>query len=456
MFSSIETEQHHSTASQHSTNPVRTAKISIEDAARVIHSGDNVYVSGNAASPKTFLTHLAKRKNELSDVSVYHLLLMGDDPFGEDTDRRQIRHVSFFVGGADRKAIQQHTADYIPVFLSEIPALFYRNIIPLDVVYVMVSPPNEDGYVSLGVECAASKAAIEKGKVVIAQINQEMPFTYGETLVPISKLHYIVDHTEALCQLEKPADGEIERKIARIISPLIEDESTLQLGIGGIPNAIMSALEGKKNLGVHTEMFSDGLMEMILKGVITNKKKTVHPGVSIATFILGSKELYEFVNNNKEIKLLPTDGTNNPFLISQNDKMVSINSAIEIDLSGQVCSDSIGTQIYSGFGGQLDFVRGATASKGGKAIIALPSMTKNGKYSRIVTTLKQGAGVVTTRADIDYIATEYGIASLRGKTLRQRADALIAIAHPDKRQELEEWFRLSHQSQHSKQSKEGM
>ena len=453
MFSQAETEQEHITASHHSFNSFRTEKISIEDATRLIHCGDNVYVSGNAASPRTFLTYLAKRKNELTDVSIFHLLLMGSDPFGENTDRRQIRHVSFFVGGADRKAIQQHTGDYIPVFLSEIPDLFYRNIIPIDVVYVMVSPPDEDGYVSLGVECAASKAAIEKGKIVIAQVNQHMPFTYGETLVPVSKLHYIVEHTEALCELEKPEDGEIEQKIARIISPLIEDESTLQLGIGGIPNAIMSALEGKKNLGVHTEMFSDGLMEMILKGVITNKKKTVYPGYSVATFILGSKELYEFVNHNKEIKLLPTDGTNNPFLISQNDKMVSINSAIEIDLSGQVCSDSIGTQIYSGFGGQLDFVRGATASKGGKAIIALPSMTKNGKYSRIVPTLKQGAGVVTTRADIDYIATEYGIASLRGKTLRQRAEALIAIAHPDKRNELEEWFRISHQSPQIKEVK---
>ena len=448
---SYNTEKEHVTSSQHISNSFNRELISIEDASRLIRSGDNVYVSGNAASPKAFLTTLAKRKNELMDVSVFHLLLMGKDPFDEDTKRENLRHVSFFVGAADRKAIQLHTADYIPVFLSEIPSLFYKNIIPLDVAYVMVSPPNEDGFVSLGVECAASKAAIEKGKIVIAQINRKMPFTYGESLVPISKLHYIVEHTESLCELEKPEIGEIEQKIAQIISPIIEDGSTLQLGIGGIPNAIMSALDGKKDLGVHTEMFSDGLMEMILKGVITNKKKTVHPGVSIATFILGSKELYEFVNHNKEIKLLPTDGTNNPFLISQNDKMVSINSAIEIDLGGQVCSDSIGTQIYSGFGGQLDFVRGASASKDGKAIIAIPSMTKNGKYSRIVSTLKQGAGVVTTRADIHYVATEYGIVSLKGKSLRQRAESLIAIAHPNVRHALQEWFQKSNQSHQSKE-----
>lgn len=456
MFLPIEAEQEYSTSSLQNLNVFRPERISIDEAARLIRSGNNIYVSGNAASPKTFLSSLAKRKNELTDVSVFHLLLMGDDPFGEDTERDRIRHVSFFVGAADRKAIQLHTADYIPVFLSEIPSLFYKEIIPLDVVYVMVSPPNEDGYVSLGVECAASKAAIEKAEIVIAQINQKMPFTYGDSVVSISKLHYIVEHSEPLCELGKPEIGKIEQKIAQIISPLIEDGSTLQLGIGGIPNAIMSALDGKKDLGVHTEMFSDGLMEMILKGVITNKKKTVYPGLSIATFILGSKELYEFVNHNKEIKLLPTDGTNNPFLISQNDKMVSINSAIEIDLSGQVCSDSIGTQIYSGFGGQLDFVRGASASKGGKAIIALPSMTKNGKYSRIVSTLKQGAGVVTTRADVHYVATEYGIVSLRGKTLRQRAEALIAIAHPNVRHELEEWFSTSNQLHQSYQSKERM
>jgi 4-hydroxybutyrate CoA-transferase len=450
MFST-NTEQEHSISSQYLSNSVKTELISIADAARLICSGDNVYVSGNAASPQTFLKSLATRKNELKDVSIFHLLLMGKDPFDEDTKRENLRHVSFFVGAADRKAIQRHTADYIPVFLSEIPSLFYKDIIPLNVAYIMVSPPNEDGFVSLGVECAASKAAIEKGKIVIAQVNHRMPFTYGESLVPISKLHYIVEHTESLCELEKPEIGEIEEKIAQIISPLIEDGATLQLGIGGIPNAIMSALDGKKDLGVHTEMFSDGLMEMIQKGVITNKKKNIHPGLSIATFILGSKELYEFVNHNKEIKLLPTDGTNNPFLISQNDKMVSINSAIEVDLSGQVCSDSIGTQIYSGFGGQLDFVRGASASRGGKAIIALPSMTKNGKYSRIVPTLKEGAGVVTTRADIHYVATEYGIVSLKGKTLRQRAEALIAIAHPNVRHELEEWFRASNQSHQSKE-----
>lgn len=416
--------------------------ISMEDAAALIYSGDNVFVSGNAASPKTFLEVLARRKSELKNVSVYHLLLMGTDPFYDEEMRDHIRHVSFFVGGADRKAIQQHRADYLPVFLGEIPSLFYKNIIPLDVVYVMVSPPNSDGFISLGVECAASRAAIDAGKVVIAQVNDNVPFTYGESLVPVSKIHYFVERTEELFELPLPEIGEIELKIAEYISPLIEDGSTLQLGIGGIPNAIMSGLDGKKDLGVHTEMFSDGMMQMMQKGVITNKRKSLHPGYSIATFVLGSKALYEFVDHNREIKLLPTDITNSPFIISQNEKMVSINSAIEVDLTGQVCADSIGTKIYSGFGGQLDFVRGACASRNGKAIIALPSMAKNG-FSRITATLKEGAGVVTTRGDVEYVVTEYGIALLKGKTLRQRAEALIAIAHPTVREELERWFSMS-------------
>ncbi|MFA5832294.1 MAG: acetyl-CoA hydrolase/transferase C-terminal domain-containing protein [Bacteroidota bacterium] len=421
--------------------------ISMEQAAALVYSNDNVFVSGNAASPKTFLKTLAQRCQDLRNVSVFHLLLLGKDPFDvEGNSRERIRHVSFFVGTADRKAIKEHSADYLPVFLNEIPSLFYKNIIPLDVVFVMVSVPNEEGFVSLGVECAASLAAIEAGKVVIAQINKDMPFTYGEALVPISKLHYIVEHTEPLCELPTPEISAIEKKVADYISPLIEDGSTLQLGIGGIPNAIMGALDGRKDLGVHTEMFSDGMMEMMLKGVITNKKKTVNPGYSIATFVLGSKKLYEFVNKNKSIKLLPTDSTNNPFLIGQNEKIVSINSAIEIDLTGQVCADSIGTQIYSGFGGQLDFVRGAAASKNGKAIIALPAMAAGGACSRIVPMLKQGAGVVTTRGDVEYVVTEYGIALLKGKTLRQRAEALIAIAHPTVRQELEQWFSSSYHS----------
>ncbi|MFA6470178.1 MAG: acetyl-CoA hydrolase/transferase C-terminal domain-containing protein [Bacteroidota bacterium] len=424
-------------------NMYRSKCISIEDAAALIYSGDNVFVSGNAASPKTFLEVLAKRKSELKNVSVYHLLLMGSDPFYDEEMRDHIRHVSFFVGGADRKAIQRHTADYLPVFLSEIPSLFYKNIIPLDVVYVMVSPPNDDGFISLGVECAASRAAIESGKVVIAQINEQVPFTYGESLVPVSKIHYIVERTEQLFELPKPEIGEIELKIADYISPLIEDGSTLQLGIGGIPNAVMSALEGKKDLGVHTEMFSDGMMEMMEKGVITNRKKSLHPGYSIATFILGSRRLYDFAHRNREIKLLPTELTNNPFIIAQNEKMVSINSAIEVDLTGQVCADSIGTKIYSGFGGQLDFVRGACAAKNGKAIIALPSMSKGNAFSRITSTLKQGAGVVTTRGDVEYVVTEYGIALLKGKTLRQRAEALISIAHPSVREELERWVSIS-------------
>lgn len=445
MISSINDLRHSLPEGPKWRNNYDAKRITMEQAAGLVYSNDNVFVSGNAASPRTFLKVLAQRAQELKNVSVFHLLLLGNDPFDiSENNRDRIRHVSFFVGSADRKAIKEHSADYLPVFLNEIPSLFYKNIIPLDVAYVMVSPPNDEGFISLGVECAASVAAIASGKVVIAQVNNDMPFTYGESLVPISKLHYVVEHTEPLCELPRPEISAIEQKIADFISPLIEDGSTLQLGIGGIPNAIMGALDGRKDLGVHTEMFSDGMMEMMLKGVITNKKKSVNPGYSIATFVLGSRKLYDFVNGNRSIKLLPTDSTNNPFLIGQNEKIVSINSAIEIDLTGQVCADSIGTRIYSGFGGQLDFVRGAAASKNGKAIIALPSMAAGGTQSRIVPMLKQGAGVVTTRGDVEYVVTEYGIALLKGKTLRQRAEALIAIAHPDVRQELEQWFSSSY------------
>lgn len=421
--------------------------ISLRQAAELVHSGDRLFVSGNAASPKEFLSTLAERAPELNDVAVYHLLLLGKDPFAvPGNSRERIRHVSFFVGSADREAVKDHSADYIPVFLNEIPSLFTKNIIPLDVAYVMVSEPNDEGYVSLGVECAASVAAVATGKVVIAQVNKNMPFTYGETLIPLSKIHYIVEHAEPLCTLTPPPIDAIEKRIAEYISPLIEDGSTLQFGIGGIPNAIMGALDGRKDLGVHTEMFSDGMMELIQKGIITNRRKTVNPGTSIATFVLGTPKLYEFVHENRSIRLLPTDATNNPFLIGQNERIVSINSAIEIDITGQVCADSIGPRIYSGFGGQLDFVRGAAASKNGKAIIALPSMAAGGAMSRIVPMLKQGAGVVTTRGDVEYVVTEYGVALLKGRTLRQRAESLIAIAHPSVREELDRWFTASYHS----------
>ncbi len=427
----------------HSFNPVhftqdyKSKSISMERAALLVHSGDNVYVSGNAASPTEFLRCLAKRKDELHDVSIYHLLLLGEDPLADDSLKGHIHHAAFFVGHAERDAVIKGRADYIPIFLSEIPAVISSGVKKMNVAYVMVSPPDEYGYMSLGVECAASKAAVDHGKVIIVQVNEFMPRTHGDTFIHISDVDYIVEHSQHLVELEIPEFTDVEHRIAQHIAPLIEDGSTLQLGIGGIPNAVLSELEGKKDLGIHTEMVSDGVLLAIEKGIVTNTRKSFHPKKAVATFVLGTRRLYEFVNDNPMFEFLPCDYTNNPFYIAQNEKMISINSAIEIDITGQVCADSMGPLIYSGFGGQLDFVRGASASKGGKAIIALPSTAKDGKLSRIVPFLKNGAGVVTTRGDVRYVVTEYGVASLFGKNLRERAKALISIAHPDFREELE-------------------
>lgn len=423
------------------TNEYASKCIPIDQAASLVTSGDNVFVSGNAASPTDFLKSLAKRKDVLNGVSVYHLLLLGEDPISDESFRDHIQHASFFVGHAERPAVMRGQSDYIPIFLSEVPSVISTGAIPMDVVYVMVSPPDDYGFMSLGVECAASKTAVEFGKKVIVQVNDLMPRTHGDTFVHVSDVDFIVELSTPLVELEIPEFTDVERRIAQYIAPLIEDGSTMQLGIGGIPNAVLSELEGKHDLGIHTEMVSDGMLNAIERGIVTNARKTIHHKKAVATFTLGTKRLYEFVNDNPMFEILPTNYTNNPFIIAQNDKMVSINSALEIDITGQVCADSMGTSIYSGFGGQLDFVRGACASKGGKAIIALPSTAKDGAVSRIVPMLKPGAGVVTTRGDVRYVVTEFGVAYLFGKNLRQRAEALINIAHPAFREELEKEVR---------------
>lgn len=413
-------------------------RCSLEEAVSVVKSKDRVYVSGNAASPSKLMGALALRKEELQDVEITHVLLFGDDPLSKPGMEGHFRHNSLFVGPADRKAINEGKADYIPVFLYEIPSLFHLGLLPIDVALMHLSPPDEHGFMSYGVECLASKAAAETAKIVVAQVNDKMPRTLGDSFIHTSRIAKIVEISEDLLELEPIPFTEVEKKIGSCVASLVEDGSTLQLGIGGIPNAALKAMFGKKDLGIHTEMVSDSIIEAIDEGVITGAKKTLHNSKVIATFYLGSKRLYESINNNPTFETHPTDYTNHPYIIGQNYKMVAINSAIEIDLTGQVCSDSIGTRIYSGFGGQVDFIRGAAQSEGGKPIIALPSTAKGHKLSKIVPTLQVGAGVVTTRADVHYVVTEYGIAYLHGKNLRQRAKALIAIAHPDFRQTLEE------------------
>ena len=408
-----------------------------EAAVSHIKSEDRIFISGNAATPFILIEALAARKDELSHVEVNHVLLIGDDPLSKPGMEEHFRHNSLFVGPADRKAINEGRSDYVPIFLFEIPSLFTNKLIPLNAAIIQVSPPDEHGFMSYGVECLAAKAAAESAKFVIAQVNERMPRTLGDSFIHVSRIHRIVEHQSELPELSKDPPSDIEYKIGQYIAALVEDNSTLQLGIGGIPDAVLQSLNDKRDLGIHTEMVSDGIIKLIDSGIITNAKKTLHPGKIIATFILGSRNLYSYVDNNPYFEIHPADYTNDPFIVSRNDKMVAINSAIEVDITGQVCSDSIGTKIYSGFGGQLDFIRGAAHSKGGKPIIALPAATKNNTISRIVPVLKTGAGVVTSRADVHYVVTEYGVAYLHGKNLGQRAKALIDIAHPAFREGLE-------------------
>ncbi len=410
---------------------------SLDEAVSVVESGDRLFISGNAATPFALMRALAARKDELEDVEVTHVLLIGEDPLSTPEMKGHFRHNSLFVGPADRKAVNEGRADYIPIFLFQIPNLFYRGLMPLDRALIHVSPPDDHGFMSLGVETLASKAAVETSRMVIAQVNEKMPRTLGDSFIHVSRVDRIAEISEDLPELALKDPSDIEMKIGENVASLIEDGSTLQLGIGGIPNAVLAALEEKQDLGIHSEMVSDGVVEAIEKGIITGRKKTLHPGKSIVTFLLGTKRLYEYSNNNPEFECHPVDYTNHPFVISRNEKMVAINSAIEVDLTGQVCSDSIGIRIYSGFGGQVDFIRGAAHAKDGKPIIALPATARGGQESRIVPLLKEGAGVVTSRGDVHYVVTEYGIAFLHGKNLKERARALVGIAHPDFREELE-------------------
>ncbi len=407
-----------------------------EDAVSLIKSGDRVYYGGNAAIPQALVRALAERKDELKNVQLNHVLLLGEDPLSTLEMEGHFRHNSLFVGPADREAVNDARADYVPVFLHQIPRLFYEEIIPLDVCMIMLSPPDEHGFMSLGVETLASKAACQTADTIIVQVNEKMPRILGDSFIHVNRVNVIVEHTEALPTLIMKPANEVEKAISNHILELIEPGMTLQMGIGGIPDAVYESLEGSLDLGIHTEMISDGAMHAIERGVVTGYRKTLHQGKVIITFALGSEELYDFLDNNPLIEAHPVDYVNDPYIISKNENLIAINSAIEVDLTGQVCSDSIGPKIYSGFGGQVDFIRGAAISKGGKPIIALPSTAKGGELSRIVPFLKQGAGVVTSRADVHYIITEHGVANIFGKNRRERVEALISIAEPTFQDEL--------------------
>ncbi|MFI5253614.1 MAG: acetyl-CoA hydrolase/transferase family protein [Bacteroidota bacterium] len=415
------------------------------EAVSIIRSGQRVYVHPGCAMPEILVDAMCARAEELNDVEVIHLLTVGNTTYSLPEMEGHFRHNALFIGKNVRAAVNDGRADFTPIFLSEIPGLFLRGILPLDVALVHVSPPDEHGYCSFGVGVECTKPATEVAKVVIAQINPRMPRTLGDCFIHIDKLTYCVEVDTPIKELPQVSkdlthtEREMYRKIGKNIAELIEDGSTLQLGIGIIPESVLSFLGEKKHLGVHTEMFSDGVVKLVEDGVITNEKKSLHPGKIIGSFVLGSHIVFDFINNNPIIELHPSHYTNDPFIIAQNDKMVAINSAIEIDLTGQVCADSIGHTFYSGFGGQVDFMRGAARSKNGKPIIAIPSTAKNGQYSRIVPSLAQGAGVTTSRGDVHYVVTEYGVADLYGRTIRERARALMDIAHPKFREDLERY-----------------
>jgi 4-hydroxybutyrate CoA-transferase len=413
-----------------------------DDAVKAIKSGDNVVIQPGCAVPLELVRAMVKRKDSLSDVTIYHILIVGNLPYTEPGMEKHFKHKAFFIGANTRKAVNEGRSEFIPIFLSEVPLLFKRGIISVDVAFLNVSTPDEHGFCSYGVDVGTIKTAAERAKIIIAQVNREMPRSLGDSFIHISKIHHIVEHDDPIQELPQVDPNaskqilEIYDKIGKYIADMIEDGSTLQMGIGAIPDSVMKYLRDRKNLGIHTEMFSDGIIDLVEQGVINGEEKTLHPGKIIAGFVLGTRRVFDFIDNNPVIEFHPQEYVNDPFIIAKNKKMVAINSAIEIDLTGQVCSDSIGSKLYSGIGGQVDFIRGAAHSEGGKPIIALPSITKDGKFSRIVPQLKPGAGVVTSRGDVHYVVTEYGVAHLFGKTVKERCRALISIAHPDFREEL--------------------
>ncbi|MCE2846253.1 MAG: 4-hydroxybutyrate CoA-transferase [Sphingobacteriales bacterium] len=414
-------------------------KTSASEAIQYIKPGQRVFVHGSAATPTILLQALVDHE-EIKDVELVFISVFGSFPPALPEHESRFRLNSLFVSGPVRKAVNSGKADYVPVFLSEIPELFRNNILPIDVALVQVSPPDRHGYCSLGVSVDVARSAVNAAEMVIALVNHQMPRTHGDGMIHTSRFAAMV---ECDCELELPSGhslpGEIEQRIGRQVAGLIEDGSTLQLGIGAIPDSVLSCLSSHRHLGIHTEMFSDGILPLIQSGVIDNSLKVKHPGKTVTGFCFGTRKLYEFIDDNPGFAFLDIDYVNDTAVIRQNPRVIAINSAIEVDLTGQVCSDSIGFTQYSGVGGQMDFLRGAALSQGGKPIIALPSRTAKGQ-ARIVNFLKPGAGVVATRAHIHYVVTEYGVAYLFGKNMHQRAQALIAIAHPDDRESLSRSF----------------
>lgn len=406
-----------------------------DEAVALVKSGDNVFVHGAAAAPTPLLEALARR-TDLEGVTLYHLHTNGPAPFAAPEHRGRFRSVSLFTGPELRAPIAEGRADFVPIFLSDIPGLFTSGAVRLDVALLQLSPPNRHGDLTLGTSVDAALAASRAARAIVAEVNAQMPRTLGYSVVPGRMVTRAVKTDRPLAGHAPAPPDAVESRIGELVAALVDDGACLQMGIGAIPDAVLSRLGDKVDLGVHTEMFSDGLVPLVEAGVVTNRRKSVHPGRIVTSFVSGSRRVFDFVDDNQSVEFHPCDRTNDTALIAKNEHVVAINSAIEVDLSGQVCADSIGHKIYSGIGGQMDFIRGAARSRGGKPIIALPSTAAGGKVSRIALELKAGAGVVTTRGHVHWVVTEYGAVNLHGRSLRERGEALISIAHPDFRAEL--------------------
>ena len=405
------------------------------DALALVQSGMRVFIHGASATPTPLVQALAAR-NDLENVRLYHLHLTGDVPFGRPEFAGRLLSTSLFTGPSLRKPIEEGRADFVPIFLSDIPGLFSSGLIPLDVALLQLSPPDAHGCCTLGPSVDTARAAADSARIIIAEINEQLPRTHGNSFVRFERISAFVHTDRPVAEHPALPESDVEARIGEIVAGLVEDGATLQMGIGAIPDAVLARLGNKHDLGVHTEMFSDRLVDLFESGAITNRLKQVHPGRTVVSFVTGTRRLFDFIHDNQMVEFHGCDRTNDTALIRKNPKVTAINSALEVDLSGQVCADSIGHRIYSGIGGQMDFIRGAALSAGGKPIIALASTAAHGSISRLVPELKAGAGVVTTRGHVHWIVTEYGAVNLHGKTLRERAEALISIAHPDFRSEL--------------------
>jgi len=424
------------------TSQYQSRVMTAEEAVKSVRSGMRIFMTGNVSVPQKLLAALCQYAPNLKDVEICQALSIGPSDYVDPAMWGHLRVNTLFISANVRKAVQEGRADFTPVLLSEFPLLFKNKVLPVDVALIHVSPPDEHGFCSLGVEVGLTKSPAESAKIIIAEVNDQMPRTLGDSFIHVSRLHHIVPVNYPVAELPMGAEGEddISKKIAGFIAELIPDGATLQMGIGAIPDAVLGFLGNKKDLGIHSEMFSDGVVRLVEAGVITNGRKSLHPGKIVVGFVLGTQKLYSWVHDNPLCDFHRQEYVNDPFVIAQNDRMVAINSALEVDLTGQVCADSIGTKFFSGVGGQLDFVYGASRSKGGAPIIALPStasMRDGTTLSRIVTTLKPGAGVTTSRNHVHYVVTEFGVAALYGKSIRQRTQQLIAVAHPDFRKDLE-------------------